>query len=82
MVAGARDLRGVAGREQHSAGGVVGMRIERRPLTCRELYGEFTSTPAPEVLKRQRTGVERVVQMPDPDSLTPSLAFSASYGEG
>ncbi len=37
MVAGARDLRGVAGREQHSEVGVVGMKIERRPLTRREL---------------------------------------------
>ena len=37
MVAGVRDLRGVAGREQHSAIGVVGMKIERRPLTRREL---------------------------------------------
>ncbi len=37
MVAGARYLRGVAGREQHSAVGVVGMKIERRPLTRREL---------------------------------------------
>ncbi len=31
MVAGARDLRGVAGRKQHSAVGVVDMKIERRP---------------------------------------------------
>ena len=77
-MAGARDLRGVAGREQHSAVGMVGMKIERRPLTRRELYGEFTSTPAPEVLERQRTGVERVVQMPDLGSLTPAL--SAIYG--
>ncbi len=42
---------------------------------ARGLYGELTDAPSPELLERQRDSVERVVQMPDPDSLTPSPAF-------
>ncbi len=42
---------------------------------ARGLYGELTDAPSPELLERQRTTIERVVQMPDPDSLTPSPAF-------
>ncbi len=42
---------------------------------ARELYGELSDAPPPELLERQRDSVERVVQMPDPDSLTPSPAF-------
>ena len=38
---------------------------------ARELYGEWRDVPAPELLERQRDTIERVVQMPDPDSLTP-----------
>ncbi len=57
------------------AGDLVGRFFDGIDPEARGLYGELTDAPPPEILERQRDSVERVVQMPDPDSLTPSPAF-------
>ncbi len=57
------------------AGDLVGRFFDGIDPEARGLYGELTDAPSPEILERQRTTIERVVQMPDPDSLTPSPAF-------
>ncbi|MDP9479063.1 MAG: hypothetical protein M3R38_25855 [Actinomycetota bacterium] len=57
------------------AGDLVARYFDGIDPEARGLYGELTDAPSPELLERQRTTVERVVQMPDPDSLTPSPAF-------
>ncbi|MDP9479492.1 MAG: hypothetical protein M3R38_28125, partial [Actinomycetota bacterium] len=56
------------------AGDLVARYFDGIDPEARELYGELSDAPPPELLERQRDSVERVVQMPDPDSLTPSPA--------
>ncbi len=57
------------------AGDLVARYFDGIDPEARGLYGELTDAPSSEILERQRTTIERVVQMPDPDSLTPSPAF-------
>ncbi len=57
------------------AGEVMSRYLDAADPEARELYGEWNDVPPPELLERQRSTIERVVQMPDPDSLTPSPAF-------
>lgn len=60
---------------RRGAGDLVGRFFDGTDPEARGLYQEWADVPPPEVLERQRSGVDRVVQMPDPDSLTPSPAF-------
>lgn len=64
----------LAAAHRRGAGDIMARYFDTVDPEARELYGEFTSAPAPEVLERQRAGVERVIQAPD--NLTPSSAFS------
>ncbi len=79
--AGSEDLaRAVFVAAHHKgAGDLVARYFDGIDPEARELYGEFSDAPSPEILERQRTTIDRVVQMPDPDSLTPSPAFGPSY---
>ncbi len=61
------------------AGDLVARYFDGIDPEARGLYGELSDAPSPELLERQRTTIDRVVQMPDPDSLTPSPAFGPSY---
>ncbi len=71
-LAGSEDLaRAVfVAAHRRGAGDLVGRFFDGTDPEGRELYQEWTSVPVAEVLERQRAGVERVVQIPNPDSLT------------
>ncbi len=75
--AGSEDLARAVFVAAHNrgAGEVMSRYFDAADPEARELYGEWNNVPPPELLERQRATVGRVVQMPDPDSLTPSPAF-------
>ncbi len=79
--AGSEDLaRAVFVAAHHKgAGDLLARYFDGIDPEARELYGELSDAPSPELLERQRSTIERVVQMPDPDSLTPSPAFGGPY---
>ncbi len=70
--AGSEDLaRAVlVAAHRRGAGDLMARYFDEVDPEARELYQEWTDAPAAEVLERQRTGVDRVVQMPAPESLT------------
>ena len=70
--AGSEDLaRAVlVAAHRRGTGDIMARYFEHVDPEARELYGEWTDVPAAEVLERQKDSIERVVQMPDPDSLT------------
>ncbi len=78
--AGSEDLARAVFVAAHNrgAGDIMSRYFDAADPEARELYGEWNDVPPPELLERQRNSVARVVQMPDPDSLTPSPAFGAS----
>ncbi len=78
--AGSEDLaRAVlVAAHRRGAGDLMARYFDEVDPEARTLYQEWSDAPSAEVLERQRNSVARVVQMPDPDSLTPSPAFGAS----
>ncbi len=75
--AGSEDLaRAVlVAAHRRGAGDLMARYFDEVDPEARTLYQEWSDAPSAEVLERQRNSVARVVQMPDPDSLTPSPAF-------
>ncbi|PLS87375.1 MAG: hypothetical protein CYG60_02225 [Actinobacteria bacterium] len=75
--AGSEDLaRAVlVAAHRRGAGDLMARYFDEVDPEARTLYQEWSDAPSSEVLERQRTTIERVVQMPGPDSLTPSPAF-------
>ncbi len=51
---------------RRGAGDLMGRFFDGTDPEARELYHEWTDAPPPELLERQRSSVERVVQMPGP----------------
>ncbi len=75
--AGSEDLaRAVlVAAHRRGAGDLMARYFDEVDPEARTLYQEWSDAPSAEVLERQRNSIARVVQMPDPDSLTPSPAF-------
>lgn len=71
-LAGNEDLARAAFVAAHKrgAGDLMAAYFDAVDPEARELYGEWADVPAPEILERQRGGADRVVQLPNPDSLT------------
>ncbi len=77
--AGSKDLaRAVfVAAHRRGAGDLMARYFDGVDPEARELYAEWSDVPPPELLERQRGTINRVVQAPDPDSLTSSPAFGA-----
>lgn len=78
-LAGSEDLARAVLVAAHGrgAGDLMARYFDGADPEARELYAEWSDVPPAEILQRQRESVGRVVQMPDPDSLTPPATISA-----